>query len=129
MGLVGVLGLLTPQTPFAITVLVLVLAGASRSMLFTAINTMAFVDVNNAERAHAATLTSISQLLGQTLGITFSALLLAGAQIMHAGTALGAADFRIAFTGVCVLGLLSLLPYLTLSPQAGHEVIGQRLGR
>ena len=87
--------------------------------------TMAFVDVSNAERAHAATLTSISQLLGQTLGITFSALLLAGAQIMHAGTALGASDFRIAFTGVCVLGLLSLLPYLTLSPQAGHEVIGQ----
>ena len=129
MGLVGVLGLLTPQTPFAITVLVLVLAGASRSMLFTAINTMAFVDVNNAERAHAATLTSISQLLGQTLGITFSVLLLASAQIMHAGAALGAADFRIAFTGVCVLGLLSLLPYLTLSPQAGHEVIGQRLGR
>ena len=127
MGLVGVLGLLTPQTPFAITVLVLVLAGASRSMLFTAINTMAFADVSNDQRAHAATLTSISQLLGQTLGITFSALLLAGSQLLHAGSALGAADFRIAFTGVCVLGLLSLLPYLTLSAQAGHEVTGQKL--
>lgn len=127
MGLVGLLGLLTPQTPFVITVLVLVLAGASRSMLFTAINTMAFSEVSNDQRAHAATLTSISQLLGQTLGITFSALLLAGAQLLHAGSALGAADFRIAFMGVGVLGLLSLLPYLTLSRQAGHEVTGQKL--
>ena len=128
MGLVGALGLLTPQTPFAVTVMVLVVAGASRSMLFTAINTMAFVDVSNAERPHAATLTSISQLLGQTLGITFSALLLAGAQLTHAGASLGAADFRIAFTGICILGLLSLLPFVTLSSQAGHEVIGQRPG-
>lgn len=126
MALIAVIGFLTPQTPFVFTVAVLVLAGGARSMLFTAINTLAFVDVNNAERGHAATLTSISQSLGQTLGITVSALLLAAAQAFHGGAALGVTDFRIAFAGVCLIGILSLLPYLKLSAQAGHEVIGRK---
>lgn len=126
MLLIAVTGFLTPQTPFIFTVVILLLAGGARSMLFTAINTLAFVDVSNAERGHAATLTSISQSLGQTLGITLAALLLAAAQVFHAGAALGVMDFRIAFTGVCIIGMLSLLPYLRLSAQAGHEVIGHR---
>jgi len=128
MLLVGAFSLLSPQTPFAVTIGILFLAGASRSMLFTAINTLAFVDVNQSERGHAATLTSISQSLGQTLGITGAALLLAGAQAYHAGAALNASDFRIAFVGVALIGLLSLLPYLRLSAQDGHEVIGIKPG-
>jgi EmrB/QacA subfamily drug resistance transporter len=128
MVLIGLFSVLSPQTPFAITIAVLVLAGGARSMLFTAINTLAFVDVDQAERGHAATLTSISQLLGQTLGITGSALLLAAAQTAHGGTALQTADFRIAFVGVAIIGLLSLLPYLRLTAQDGHEVIGARSG-
>ena len=128
MVLVGLFSVLSPQTPFAITIGVLVLAGGARSMLFTAINTLAFVDVEQAERSHAATLTSISQLLGQTLGITGSALLLAAAQASHGGVALQASDFRIAFVGVAIVGLLSLLPYLKLTAQDGHEVIGRKPG-
>ncbi|MES2414739.1 MAG: MFS transporter [Pseudomonadota bacterium] len=123
MLLVAAFSLLSPQTPYVITLTVLFAAGATRSMLFTAINTLAFVDVDQAERGHAATLTSISQSLGQTLGITGAALLLAGAQAYHAGAALSASDFRIAFVGVAIVGLLSLLPYLSLTSQDGHEVI------
>jgi hypothetical protein len=67
--------------------------------------------------------------LGQTLGITGAALLLAGAQAYHAGAALNASDFRIAFVGVATIGLLSLLPYLGLSAHDGHEVIGIKPGR
>ena len=128
MVLIGLFSVLSPQTPYAVTIGVLVLAGGARSMLFTAINTLAFVDVDQAERSHAATLTSISQLLGQTLGITGSALLLAAAQASHGGAALQASDFRIAFVGVAIIGLLSLLPYLKLSAQDGHEVIGGKPG-
>ena len=97
-------------------------------MLFTAINTLAYVDVEQAERSHAATLTSISQFLGQTLGITGSALLLAAAQASHGGAALQASDFRIAFIGVALIGLLSLIPYLKLTAQDGQEVIGTKPG-
>ena len=128
MVLIGLFSVLSPQTPYVITIAVLVLAGGARSMLFTAINTLAFVDVEQAERGHAATLTSISQFLGQTLGITGSALLLAGAQASHGGAALQLSDFRIAFIGVAIIGLLSLLPYLKLTAQDGQEVIGARTG-
>ena len=128
MVLIGLFSLLSPQTPYVVTIAVLVLAGGARSMLFTAINTLAFVDVDQAERGHAATLTSISQLLGQTLGIAGSALLLAAAQAAHGGTALQAGDFRIAFVGVAIIGLFSLLPYLRLTAQDGHEVISARPG-
>lgn len=38
---------------------------------------------------------------------------------------LAAADFRLAFIGVTIVGLLSLLPYLSPSRATGHEVIGQ----
>jgi hypothetical protein len=55
--------------------------------------------------------------------------LLAGAQAYHAGAALNASDFRIAFVGVATIGLLSLLPYLGLSAHDGHEVIGIKPGR
>ena len=128
MVLIGLFSVLSPQTPYVITIAVLVLAGGARSMLFTAINTLAYVDVEQAERSHAATLTSISQFLGQTLGITGSALLLAAAQASHGGAALQGSDFRIAFIGVALMGLLSLLPYLKLSPQDGQEVIGSKPG-
>ncbi|MDB5963576.1 MAG: transporter [Polaromonas sp.] len=128
MVLIGMFSLLTPQTPYVLTITVLVLAGASRSMLFTAINTLAFVDVGQAERGHAATLSSISQLLSQSLGITLSALLLAATQVIGQRPALAAADFRIAFVGVALIGLLSLLPYLRVSAQDGQEVIGKGPG-
>lgn len=126
MVLIGVFSALSPATPLALTVVVLFVAGATRSMLLTAINTLAYVDVAQAERGHAATLQSISQLLSQTLGITISALLLAAIQAMHGGLLLQAADFQWAFVGVCLIGLLSLLPYLLLSRQTGQEVIGAR---
>lgn len=123
MLLVAAFSLLSPQTPYLVTITMLFLAGATRSMLFTGINTLAFVDIDPAERGHAATLTSISQSLGQTLGITGAALLLAGSQAWHAGAALNVSDFRIAFVAVALIGLLSLLPYLRLTSQDGHEVI------
>ena len=80
--------------------------------------------MSTSERGHAATLVSISQLLSQTLGITMSALLLAGAQAARDVPALTVADFRIALCGVCVIGFASLLPFLRLSATTGHEVIG-----
>jgi MFS family permease len=127
MVLIGLFSTLTPQTPYVLTIAVLLLAGASRSMLFTAINTLAFVDVEQAERGHAATLSSISQLLSQSLGITVSALLLAAAQVIGSRPALEVIDFRIAFVGVACVGLFSLLPYyLKLSAHDGDEVIGQK---
>jgi EmrB/QacA subfamily drug resistance transporter len=128
MALIGLFSAFTAQTPYLVIVLVLVLAGASRSMLLTAINTLSFVDVAQAERGHAATLTSISQLLSQTLGITSAALLLAAAQAFQGRAVLEPADFRIAFLGICTLGMLSLLPYLKLSAQDGQEVLGGRAG-
>ena len=128
MGFIGLFSVFTPQTPYIFIVSVLVLAGASRSMLLTAINTLSFVDVVKAERGHAATLTSISQLLSQTLGITTAALLLAAAQAFDGRAVLVAADFRIAFVGICTLGILSLLPYLKLSAQDGQEVLRGRAG-
>ena len=124
MLLVGAFSLLSLQTPYAITIAVLFLAGATRSMWFTGINTLAFVDIDLAERGHAATLTSISQ----SLGITGAALLLAAAQAYHAGAALNASDFRIAFVGVALIGLLSCFRICTCQRKTAIKLLASSRG-
>lgn len=94
-------------------------------MLSAGINTLAFVDIDPAERGHVAT----AHIDFAIAGDHRAALLLAAAQAYHAGAALNASDFQIAFVGVALIGLFSLLPYLRPLAQDGHELIGIKPGR
>ena len=125
MGFIALCGLVTAGTPWLVSAAILFAAGAARSMLFTALNTLCFADIEPAERNAASTLSSVSALLGQSLGIVVATLTLALVKAAGDRTALVAADFRIAFFVVAAIGLLTVLMYATLSAHAGEEVSGR----
>ncbi len=114
---------LTPQTPVVVIVLLLAISGASRSMEFTALFSLAFADVPQAEMGPANTLFSVSMQLSVGLGVALGAVLLHGA-----GFALGTAGvpsvavFHVGFLALAALMLLTSLDSLILHRQAGDEV-------
>ena len=125
MGLTGLCGVLDAGTPWLVAATVLIAAGAARSMLLTALNTLCYADVAVAERPAAATLSSISMLLSQSLGIVMVTLMLAATEAAGGRSSPDGGDFRLAFFGIGAVGLVSVALYSSLSAHAGAAVSGR----
>ena len=117
-----------PGTPWAASALLLALAGASRSMQFTSLNTLAFAEVPAAQTGAANTLFNTAFQAAVGMGIALGAVLLRAGQ--EAGPALGlhspVAPFRAAFLFTAVLALVPLLTFGRLHGDAGAAVSGHR---
>jgi MFS family permease len=106
--------------------LVLFLGGLSRSLQFTALNTLQFADVPQCEMGAANTLSNLAQQLSMGLGPTF------GSLCLDFGTALGhrempdLADFRLAFILSALLALAGLAGGFRLAQNVGQAVSGHR---
>lgn len=121
-------GLLSPGTPKWAMVAVLFLHGLSRSMQFTALNTLAFVDIPKALMSSATSFAAVVQQMGMGLGVAVGAVALRSAAWLRgerAGT-LTLMDFQIAFWMVAALGLLAVTDCFALPRDAGAEVSGHR---
>lgn len=122
-------GFLTPATPEAIGLPLLFLAGLSRSMEFTALNTIGFADITPAQRSSASTLSSMLQQVSMLLGVAVAAAILNLSGLIRADEGTPLVDFRWAFVILGLLGILSSLRFLALPPDAGAEVSGHRQQR
>lgn len=118
---------ISPDTPQALVVVLMLIAGLSRSMQFTALNTLAFADIDAAQRSSAATLSSMLQQISMLFGVAVAAAILNLSQIVRARPALDLVDFRIAFVAIGAIGLVAALRFLVLPPGAGAEVSGHAL--
>jgi EmrB/QacA subfamily drug resistance transporter len=128
-GIIGVLSIaacacLTPTTPLSLVALLLFVGGLSRSMQFTCYNSIGFADIAKNRMSEASALFSLFFQLAMGVGVTLAALLLRfsmslRAEEVHAQTQ----DFRIAFLGIAVLGLLGLIDVLRLPTNAGESVL------
>jgi len=120
---------LSPDTPLALIVLVMVFCGMCRSMQFTAFATLAFCDTAPAQTSSGTTVFSMAQQMGAGIGIAFGAIALHVAEQFtgHLGSP-GVADFRIAFGLVTVLALLALADAIALPREAGANVSGHQVG-
>jgi MFS family permease len=116
------------QTRHWLIMSVLLIAGATRSMQFTALNTLTFADISPSQRSSASTLASMLQQLVTVLGVALGALLLNVSQILHHGDAVTMTDFRISFIVIGLLALSSAAGFLRLPSHAGAEVSGHRSG-
>ncbi len=118
--------LLTPTTPTIAIVLLLALSGASRSLQFTALGTLAFADVPQPAMTPANTLFSVAFQLATGLGVAVGAVALRTAAATHAGTGLPTmADFDTAFVLLALLTVAASLTALRLTPDAGAAVSGR----
>lgn len=120
----GACALFTPATPWWAMVPVLVLAGLTRSLQFTSLNTLSFADLDDTMRGSAATLTSMLQQCTSMLGTALGALLLNVSLQAHGRSQPALLDFHWAFAFCGLLGLVGALGFLRLPAHAGHELSG-----
>jgi hypothetical protein len=109
-------------------VAVLFLHGLSRSMQFTSLSTLAFVDIPKALMSSATSFSAVMFQLSMGMGVAVGALALrlAGWIQGHGGAEPGLTDFRMAFALTAILALVAIADCLPLDPRAGAEVSGHR---
>ena len=121
-----VLVTLTPMTPFWIIFVILLVAGAVRSIMFTAVVSMSYADVPAEEIGGATVLNTMLSNITSAVGVSSAAVVLnlSGAARGEALGRLTLADFRVALVAMGVVGLAAVVFYLGLSKDAGAEVSG-----
>ena len=119
-------GLLRPGvTPFVLYP-ALFAAGMARSMYFTSITTVAFVDVAPAQRAAASALSTLLVQLSAALSVALATFVLSLSRTLHGGATLALADFRHAWLAVAALMAAAALAALRLHPDTGAATTGPR---
>jgi EmrB/QacA subfamily drug resistance transporter len=119
---------ISPATPQWVLIPLLVFTGASRSVHFTALNSIVFADMPQEQIGNASTLNSMIQqvMMGTGVGISAVTLALSAAMRDHMGAALTMFDFRVAFGLGAVLALAAVLTYIPMSPHVAAHVSGRK---
>jgi len=122
------MSLLTPTTPKYVIVVVLFASGLSRSLQFTALNTLSFADVPKAQMSGASALSSTLFQMTMGIGVAVGAIALRIGEWLHGhdAHAIGPEDFSVAFLIVAFVGLLGVLDLFGLARDAGALVSGHR---
>ncbi|HVG47381.1 MAG TPA: hypothetical protein VM899_04510, partial [Rubellimicrobium sp.] len=102
----------------------LLATGASRSLQLTALNTLAFADVTERQRATSTTLTAMTQQVAQLLGVALSVVAIRAVEAWRGAPESGLPDLRGAFLAMGALGVVSALAFVRLAPGTGREVTG-----
>jgi len=114
---------ISPAIPDAVVATILFASGLCRSMQYSTINTLGFVDVPQALMSAASTLSSTIIQVSAAAGIALGALLLHGAgALRNTGATPDLTDFHIAFALAAAIAMLATLSFLTLPKGAGAEV-------
>jgi len=123
---IAAMSLLTASTPLVPMAVVLFASGLSRSLQFTAVNTLAFADVPKPQMSGASTLSSTLSQMTMGMGVALGAIALRVAAWLHGHEAQSVtpADFSIAFLLVAAVGLVAIIDVFGLERDAGAHVSG-----
>jgi hypothetical protein len=108
--------------------------GLSRSMQFTSISTLAFVDIPQSQMSSANSFFTVMTQMSMGMGVAVGAVTLRLAAWLHGGPSSGPsraptiADFHFAFGIVSILAVLAVADCLGLDRNAGSEVSGHARG-
>jgi EmrB/QacA subfamily drug resistance transporter len=125
MKLGAVMGLLSSATPYLIAIALLFVGGFLRSLQFTALNAMAYSDIDHAQASYATSLYTVAQQLSLSMGVVLAAFVLEAAQWYRAEETLTPMDFTIAFITVAAVSTSAVWQFIALSPKAGESVSGR----
>jgi MFS family permease len=117
--------LFTPATPLLLIMIILVVGGFFRSLQFTAINTVAYAEVEPPQMSRATTLVSVNQQLAISAGVAVGAFCVESTMLMHHATEIAAEDFAPAFLVVSVISAISAYFFWQMPDDAGHEISGR----
>lgn len=120
-GMIAACALIGPTMPLPLVCTILFLGGATRSMQFTAFNTLAFADVPKTGLADANTLFSAAVQLGMGMGVALGAVAWRAGEAMVPGTG-PALPIRLAFLIVAAVSAAGIVDSLRLAEDAGAGV-------
>ena len=118
--------LFTVTTPLLLIMIILVVGGFFRSLQFTAINTVAYAEVEPAQMSRATTLVSVNQQLAISAGVAIGAFSVESTMLLHHASELSADDFAPAFIVVAVISAISAWFFWQMPDDAGHEISGRK---
>lgn len=114
----------TSATPLLLMTGLIFIGGFFRSLQFTSINALSFADIPQERLSNATTLTSVTQQISLSVGISLGAIILETTTRIT-GTGLTASAFWPAFLVVGLVMVSSLVAFIRLDPQAGDELSGR----
>lgn len=112
----------TPDTPIALIIVVLLIAGSGNSLQFTLLTTLAFSSMSTRQMGGGTTLTQLMQQLTRGFGVTVAALILNASLAWRDGVHFDAADFEVGFVGASVIALVATLLLIRLPADAGRDL-------
>ncbi|CCJ07147.1 DHA2 family efflux MFS transporter permease subunit [Methylocystis sp. SC2] len=116
-------------TPHMLIMGALLVGGFFRSLEFTALNAIAYADVDQDAMSRATSFASVAQQLSLSTGVAIGAAALEAARALRGGGALEAADFTPAFLVVAAISMTAVTQFLPLAPNAGDDLTGRRRKR
>jgi EmrB/QacA subfamily drug resistance transporter len=117
--------LFSRTTPIWLIYAVLLFGGFFRSLQFTALNGLAFADVDQPQMSRASTMSTMGQQLAQSIGVGLAATLLHLIQLAQHSHTLTAGTIAPAWVIVGFVSLISTLFFVRLAPNAGAELHGR----
>jgi EmrB/QacA subfamily drug resistance transporter len=116
-------GFITQDMPVALLLGILIIGGFLRSLQFTAMNALAYSDIDGPAAASATSFYSVAQQLSLSAGVAVAAVVLELAQWMNGDLALRPRDFALAFAVVAAISAMSVVQFLRLDPKSGSAVL------
>lgn len=120
--MIGACALFGRQMPLELICAILFLGGMTRSMQFTALNSIAFAEVPQAQMPSANTLFSTAFQLAMGLGVALGAMAWRLGETLSSGLD-PAIPFRIAFLLVAATSLLAVADCAMLDRNAGDQIV------
>jgi MFS family permease len=118
--------LFTVTTPLLLIVIILVVGGFFRSLEFTAINTVAYAEVEPPQMSRATTLVSVNQQLAVSAGVAVGAFSVESTLWIRHMNELTADVFAPAFLVVALISTVSAFFFWRMPDDAGHEISGRK---
>ncbi|MHA1517410.1 MAG: MFS transporter, partial [Alphaproteobacteria bacterium] len=116
---VAVAALFTAATPAAVILSVLLVGGFFRSLQFTAVNSIAYADIDGSDISKATSFASVSQQLSMSAGVAVGAFVLEIERMGRDSHEVVASDFIAAFLIVAAFAASSALIFMRLPKDAG----------
>lgn len=113
-----------PSTSWPLIFAGILCGGFFRSLEFTAVNAMAFADVDTRDMSRATSFTAVAQQLSLSTGVAAGAGAIEISQWLQGDATLGSRDFSLAFVVVAAISATSALVFARLPFGAGDTLRG-----
>ena len=110
------------DTPAMLMLGVLFVGGFFRSLQFTALNALAYAEIDNASMSKATSFSAVMQQLSLSSGVAIGAAAIEATRRWSHGGVIEAADFTPAFLVVAAISAASALVFMRLPANAGDEI-------